>query len=126
MDGYEAASSGVHKHTHVLELCACKLLVFPVSLHLTLALCSLVQIISYTKGSMSVGSSQFKGRVGFTTSMPSRDVSLYINNTQESDSGRYFCQIIIPDNPGLTAELSLDVKGRKQRKQHIYFLLPAL
>ncbi|XP_041808909.1 endothelial cell adhesion molecule a [Chelmon rostratus] len=67
-------------------------------------------IISYTKGSMSVGSSQFKGRVGFTTSMPSRDVSLYINNTQESDSGRYFCQIIIPDNPGLTAELSLDVK----------------
>ncbi|XP_076607032.1 endothelial cell adhesion molecule a [Chaetodon auriga] len=67
-------------------------------------------IISYTKGSMSVGSSQFKGRVGFTTSMPSRDVSLYINNTQESDSGRYFCQVIIPDSPDLTAELSLDVK----------------
>ncbi|XP_061754033.1 endothelial cell adhesion molecule a isoform X2 [Nerophis ophidion] len=67
-------------------------------------------IISYTKGSMSVGSSQFKGRVGFTSSMPSSDVSLYINNTQESDSGRYLCQVISPENPGLTAELSLDVK----------------
>ncbi|XP_040907076.1 endothelial cell adhesion molecule a [Toxotes jaculatrix] len=67
-------------------------------------------IISYTKGSMSVGSSQFKGRVGFIANMPSLDISLYINNTQESDSGRYLCQVIIPDNPGLTAELSLDVK----------------
>uniref|UniRef100_A0A3Q3VXG6 Ig-like domain-containing protein n=1 Tax=Mola mola TaxID=94237 RepID=A0A3Q3VXG6_MOLML len=67
-------------------------------------------IISYTKGSISVDSSQFKGRVGFTETMPSYNVSLYINNTQESDSGRYLCQIISPDNPGLTAELSLDVK----------------
>ncbi|KAA8586335.1 hypothetical protein FQN60_000171, partial [Etheostoma spectabile] len=67
-------------------------------------------IIAYTKGSMSVGSSQFKGRVGFHASMPSNDVSLYINNTLESDSGRYLCQVIIPDNSGLTAELSLDVK----------------
>ncbi|XP_028278102.1 endothelial cell adhesion molecule a [Parambassis ranga] len=67
-------------------------------------------IISYTKGSMSVGSSQFKGRVGFLSNMPSWDVSLYINNTQESDSGRYLCQVIIPDNPGLTGELLLDVK----------------
>ncbi|XP_061558908.1 endothelial cell adhesion molecule a isoform X1 [Phycodurus eques] len=67
-------------------------------------------IISYTKGSISVGSSQFKGRVGFTSSMPSSDVSLFVNNTQESDSGRYLCQVIIPDNPGLTAQLSLDVK----------------
>ncbi|XP_073335483.1 endothelial cell adhesion molecule a [Pagrus major] len=67
-------------------------------------------IVSYTKGSMSVGSSQYKGRVGFLNSMPSRDVSLYINNTQESDSGRYLCQIIIPENPIPPAELSLDVK----------------
>ncbi|XP_034538717.1 endothelial cell adhesion molecule a isoform X2 [Notolabrus celidotus] len=59
---------------------------------------------------MSVGSSQFRGRVGFIASMPSRDVSLYINNTQESDSGRYLCQVIIPDNAGLTADLILDVK----------------
>ncbi|XP_019940867.2 endothelial cell adhesion molecule a [Paralichthys olivaceus] len=66
-------------------------------------------IISYTKGSMIFGSSQFKGRVGFFSDMPSRDVSLYINNTQESDSGRYLCQVILP-NEGLTRELSLDVK----------------
>ncbi|KAM6983699.1 endothelial cell adhesion molecule a [Tautogolabrus adspersus] len=67
-------------------------------------------VISYTKGSMSVGSSQFRGRVGFTASMPSRDVSLYINDTQESDSGRYLCQVIVPDNPFPPAELTLDVK----------------
>lgn len=67
-------------------------------------------IIAYTKGFMSVGSSQFKGRVGFVSAMPSRDVSLYINNTQESDSGRYLCQVIIPDGNGLTAELALDVR----------------
>lgn len=67
-------------------------------------------IISYTKGSISVSSAQFRGRVGFSSSMPSRDVSLYINNTQETDSGRYLCQVIIPNNPGLTAGLSLDVK----------------
>lgn len=60
---------------------------------------------------MSVSKSQFEGRVGFISSMPSPDVSLYINNTQESDSGRYFCQIIIPENLDLTAELRLDVKG---------------
>ncbi|XP_054482515.1 endothelial cell adhesion molecule a [Anoplopoma fimbria] len=67
-------------------------------------------VIAYTKDSTSMGSPQFKGRVGFSSSMPSRDVSLYINNTQESDSGRYVCQVIIPNNPALTAELSLDVK----------------
>ncbi|KAM8834479.1 endothelial cell adhesion molecule a [Synchiropus picturatus] len=67
-------------------------------------------ILSYTKGSMSVGSSQFKGRVGFSANMPSTDISLYINTTQESDSGRYLCQVIIPGNPGFTEELSLDVK----------------
>nr|XP_040037808.1 endothelial cell adhesion molecule a [Gasterosteus aculeatus aculeatus] len=68
------------------------------------------QIITYAKDFTNVGTSQFLGRVGFSSSMPSRDVSLYINNTQESDSGRYLCQIIFPNNPGLTAELSLDVK----------------
>lgn len=67
-------------------------------------------IISYTKGFMSVGSAQFMGRVGFSASMPSLDVSLYINNTQESDSGRYLCQVIIPNVSVNPAELSLDVK----------------
>ncbi|KAM4620956.1 endothelial cell adhesion molecule a [Polymixia lowei] len=67
-------------------------------------------IISYTKGSISVSSPQFQGRVGFTSAMPSNNLSLYINNTQESDTGRYLCQVIIPGDSGLTAELSLNVK----------------
>lgn len=67
-------------------------------------------IISYTKGSVNVGSnSQFQGRVGFTDPNPLTNISLYINNTQETDSGRYLCQVISPSG-GLTAELSLDVK----------------
>uniref|UniRef100_A0A8C6U8B5 Endothelial cell adhesion molecule a n=1 Tax=Neogobius melanostomus TaxID=47308 RepID=A0A8C6U8B5_9GOBI len=67
-------------------------------------------IITYTKDSVNVGNSQFKGRVGFTDPNPRNDISLYINNTQESDSGRYLCQVISPTSPGFTAELSLDVK----------------
>ncbi|XP_054902858.1 endothelial cell adhesion molecule a [Poeciliopsis prolifica] len=67
------------------------------------------QVISYTKGTINVGSTQFKGRVGFLKTMPSRDVSLYINNTRESDSGRYVCQIIIPSLPVSPAQVFLEV-----------------
>ena len=82
------------------------------SLHLTLAPCSLVQIISYKdKVSIIGGDSQFEGRVGFSSRMPSLDVSLYINNTQESDSGRYLCQVLTSDE-GFAREISLDVKGK--------------
>lgn len=66
-------------------------------------------IISYTPDSISFGSPQFGERVGFTATMPSTNLSLYINNTQESDSGRYLCQVIIPGAMGLTGELSLNV-----------------
>ncbi|CAG5878899.1 unnamed protein product [Menidia menidia] len=41
------------------------------------------------------------GRVGFLSKMPSTDVSLYVNNTRESDSGRYVCQVIYADKPGV-------------------------
>uniref|UniRef100_A0AAV2J9M9 Ig-like domain-containing protein n=1 Tax=Knipowitschia caucasica TaxID=637954 RepID=A0AAV2J9M9_KNICA len=68
-------------------------------------------IISYTKDSVNVGSStQFKDRVGFADPNPLSNISLYINNTQESDSGQYLCQVIGPAISGFTAELSLDVK----------------
>lgn len=70
------------------------------------------QIISYTPDSISFGSPQFGERVGFTATMPSTNLSLYINNTQESDSGRYLCQVIIPGAMGLTGELSLNVNGK--------------
>ncbi|XP_043996966.1 endothelial cell adhesion molecule a [Gambusia affinis] len=68
------------------------------------------QVISYIKGTINEGSPQFRGRVGFLKAMPSRDVSLYINNTRESDSGRYVCQIIIPNVTGDPVEVVLDVK----------------
>ncbi|MEQ2158764.1 hypothetical protein GOODEAATRI_015758 [Goodea atripinnis] len=68
------------------------------------------QVISYTKGSINEGSAQFRGRVGFLANMPSSDVSLYINNTQESDSGRYVCQVLIPDVFMEPVEVMLDVK----------------
>lgn len=77
-----------------------------------------LQIISYTKGSMTVNSKRFESRVGFFSSMPSGDVSLYINNTQESDSGSYVCQIIIPYNKDLTATVKLNVKGNTRRPHH--------
>ncbi|KAK5859242.1 hypothetical protein PBY51_003323 [Eleginops maclovinus] len=67
-------------------------------------------VISYIKGSISVDSPQFKGRVGFSSSMPSENLSLNINDTRESDSGRYLCQVISPIGPSHTAQLSLDVK----------------
>lgn len=67
-------------------------------------------IISYTKDLMSFGPSQFEGRVRFERQMPSFDVSIVINNTQESDSGRYACQVIIPGGPAFTRELNVEVK----------------
>ncbi|CAL8305416.1 unnamed protein product [Gadus morhua 'NCC'] len=66
-------------------------------------------IISYTKDSVSIGKSQFRGRLGFTQDMPSAVVSLLINSTQEADSGRFLVQVIIPGDDDLTAELRLNV-----------------
>ncbi|XP_053502556.1 endothelial cell-selective adhesion molecule isoform X3 [Ictalurus furcatus] len=68
------------------------------------------QIISYSSGEIGIGSSEFRKRVGFVVSMPSSNLSIYINNTQESDSGRYLCNVIIPGAPGLSGELQLNVK----------------
>ncbi|XP_051971409.1 endothelial cell adhesion molecule a [Xyrauchen texanus] len=67
-------------------------------------------IISYVGGELSQVRSQFSGRVGFTHPMPNTNLSLFINNTKASDSGRYMCQVIIPGAPGLTGELTLNVK----------------
>ena len=68
-----------------------------------------------------MGSPEFRKRVGFAMSMPSTNLSIYINNTQESDSGRYLCNVIIPGAPGLSGELRLNVKGRRARTHtHLY------
>lgn len=76
---------------------------------MTLAFCPSVQIISYTDNEVKVFDGQFKGRVGFLHPMPSSDVSFYINNTRESDSGSYIFQIV---NDGITETVTLDVKGK--------------
>uniref|UniRef100_A0A8C2FNC3 Endothelial cell adhesion molecule b n=1 Tax=Cyprinus carpio TaxID=7962 RepID=A0A8C2FNC3_CYPCA len=68
------------------------------------------QVISYFSGQIGIGSTDFRRRVGFAMSMPSANLSIYINNTQESDSGRYHCHVIIPGAPGLSGELHLNVK----------------
>uniref|UniRef100_A0A3B3HX95 Endothelial cell adhesion molecule a n=1 Tax=Oryzias latipes TaxID=8090 RepID=A0A3B3HX95_ORYLA len=70
---------------------------------------SIVLVISYNKGSTVYGS-QFKGRVGFVNQMPSQDVSLMINKTLESDSGRYACQVITSGTVPFVTEFSLNVK----------------
>uniref|UniRef100_A0A3B3UDC3 Endothelial cell adhesion molecule a n=1 Tax=Poecilia latipinna TaxID=48699 RepID=A0A3B3UDC3_9TELE len=62
-----------------------------------------------TDSTINEGSLQFRGRVGFLKNMPSSDVSLYINNTKESDTGRYVCQVIIPSVTSNPAEVSLVV-----------------
>nr|XP_055052266.1 endothelial cell-selective adhesion molecule [Misgurnus anguillicaudatus] len=68
------------------------------------------QIISYSSGQIGIGSTEFQRRVGFATSMPSANLSIYINNTQETDSGSYLCNVIIPGAPGLWGDLRLNVK----------------
>lgn len=83
-------------------------------------------MINFSAGEVGHGQNEFTKRVGFSAAMPSANLSIYINNTQESDSGRYLCQIIFPNNPGLTAELSLDVKGENQillRKHDSFHLI---
>ncbi|KAK7156303.1 hypothetical protein R3I94_006401 [Phoxinus phoxinus] len=68
------------------------------------------QVISYSTGQIGIGSPDFRKRVGFSMSMPSANLSIYINNTQESDSGRYACNVVIPGAIGLLGELHLNVK----------------
>nr|XP_023681890.1 immunoglobulin superfamily member 11-like [Paramormyrops kingsleyae] len=69
------------------------------------------QVISYSSGQIGIGSPEFRSRVGFALSMPSTNLSIFINNTQEADTGRYLCNVIVPGAPGLSGELSLNVKG---------------
>ncbi|KAL2085507.1 hypothetical protein ACEWY4_018827 [Coilia grayii] len=67
-------------------------------------------IISYTSGEIGLGSPEYRRRAGFALPMPSTNLSIYINNTQEADSGRYTCNVIIPGAQGLVGELRLNVK----------------
>uniref|UniRef100_A0A8C1WCJ4 Endothelial cell adhesion molecule a n=1 Tax=Cyprinus carpio TaxID=7962 RepID=A0A8C1WCJ4_CYPCA len=72
---------------------------------------SVEMIISHVSGGLSITTPQFAGRVGFMHKMPNTDISLYINKTKASDSGKYMIQVINQKAPGgLTGELTLNVK----------------
>nr|XP_010969241.2 immunoglobulin superfamily member 11 isoform X2 [Camelus bactrianus] len=59
------------------------------------------QVILYQGGQMSDGAPRFHGRVGFTGTMPATNVSIFINNTQLSDTGTYQCLVNnLPDRGG--------------------------
>ncbi|XP_035987094.1 endothelial cell-selective adhesion molecule isoform X1 [Fundulus heteroclitus] len=68
------------------------------------------QVINFSSGKVGHGQNEFTKRVGFSVAMPSANISIYINNTQETDSGLYFCHVIVPGGHGISGELRLNVK----------------
>lgn len=75
---------------------------------------SSVQVISFNSGQVGFGQNEFTKRVGFSVSMPSANISFYINNTQESDSGLYTCMVLIPSGPAISGQVQLHVKGNEK------------
>lgn len=67
-------------------------------------------IIDFRNSQTTVSNSAFNGRVGFVYTMPNRNVSLFINNTRESDSGRYYCQVLGSSADSDSGTMTLDVK----------------
>ncbi|CAK6966640.1 endothelial cell-selective adhesion molecule, partial [Scomber scombrus] len=68
------------------------------------------QVINFSSGEVGHGQNEFTKRVGFSVAMPSANISINIKNTQESDSGRYMCNVIIHGGPGISGEVRLNVK----------------
>ncbi|XP_077579559.1 endothelial cell-selective adhesion molecule isoform X2 [Stigmatopora nigra] len=68
------------------------------------------QVINFSSGEMGYGQNDFSKRAGFSATMPSTNLSIFINNTQESDSGRYVCDVIIPGGAGISGQMHLNVK----------------
>uniref|UniRef100_H3AFZ3 Immunoglobulin superfamily member 11 n=2 Tax=Latimeria chalumnae TaxID=7897 RepID=H3AFZ3_LATCH len=59
------------------------------------------QVVLYQGGQVISGAAQFNGRVGFVVMMPSTSASIFINNTQLSDTGTYQCLVNnLPDRGG--------------------------
>lgn len=83
----------------------------------TMNACSSVQVITFSSGEVGHGQNDFTKRVGFSATMPSANLSIYINNTQESDSGRYICTVIIRGSAGITGDVRLNVKGNGPQHQ---------
>lgn len=75
------------------------------------------QVINFSSGQVGYGQNEFTRRVGFSVSMPSANLSFYINDTQESDSGLYVCIVIIPGAPSISGQIQLNVKGNGAERQ---------
>lgn len=59
------------------------------------------QVIIYQGGQVFSLANHFNGRVGFAATMPSTSASIFINNTQLSDTGTYQCLVNnLPDRGG--------------------------
>ncbi|KAK5904853.1 hypothetical protein CesoFtcFv8_006374 [Champsocephalus esox] len=67
-------------------------------------------VITFSSGEIGHGQNEFTKRVGFSAPMPSANLSIYINNTQETDSGSYACTVIIPGSAVILGKVRLNVK----------------
>uniref|UniRef100_A0A8C3UQW7 Endothelial cell adhesion molecule n=1 Tax=Catharus ustulatus TaxID=91951 RepID=A0A8C3UQW7_CATUS len=57
-----------------------------------------VQILSYLGGKVKVEETDLKPRIGFLHSVPGHNISMFINATQEQDSGQYMCSVNMEDD----------------------------
>ncbi|XP_072569761.1 endothelial cell-selective adhesion molecule [Paramormyrops kingsleyae] len=67
------------------------------------------QVITYTSAGVGTVDLQFFNRVEFFHKMPSTNISIVINNTQEADSGQYNWQVVVPRGTGYNGEVKLTV-----------------
>lgn len=73
-----------------------------------------MQVIIYQGGQVFSLANHLNGRVGFVATMPSTSASIFINNTQLSDTGTYQCLVNnFPDRGGRNiGVIGLTVLGR--------------
>lgn len=68
---------------------------------LPLLVTSPIQVIIYQGGQVFSLANHLNGRVGFVATMPSTSASIFINNTQLTDTGTYQCLVNnLPDRGG--------------------------
>ncbi|XP_071625271.1 endothelial cell-selective adhesion molecule-like isoform X1 [Heliangelus exortis] len=56
------------------------------------------QILTYMDGVVKVEETELKPRLGFLYPFPTHNISLFINATQERDSGQYLCTVNVVDD----------------------------